>query len=249
MGKGGFSSTTAVGRSDVCGVIDPQSAILLFIVFLYSTVCHEAAHAWVAYRLGDDTAYRGGQVSLDPIPHIKRAPMGMVVLPLIMLFSSGMLIGWGLAPYNRDWARLYPRKDAWVAVAGPAANLVLLVLAAVAIRVGLAMEAFVVPERVGLMTSFAVAAEGKGAVVQMVAMTLGTVFGMNLLLLVINLLPLPPLDGSKLPLFFLRGSAANNYQDAIQNPSLALIAILVMFNSLGPIFRTVRGYALQMLYA
>lgn len=233
----------------MCRVNDPQSAILLFIVFLYSTVCHEAAHAWVAYRLGDDTAYRGGQVSLDPIPHIKRAPVGMIVVPLIMLFSKGTLIGWGLAPYNREWAQRYPMKDAWVAIAGPAANLVLLILAVVAIRIGLATEAFVVPETVGAMTSFAVAAPGASPVVQMLAMTLGTVFGMNLLLLVINILPLPPLDGSKLPLFFLRGSAANNYQDAIQNPSLALIAILVMFNSFGPIFRVVRGYALQMLYA
>ena len=228
-------------------MIDPQSAILLFIVFLYSTVCHEAAHAWVAHKLGDDTAYRGGQVSLDPIPHIKRAPMGMIVLPLIMLFTSGLLMGWGLAPYDRDWARRFPVKDAWVAVAGPLANLALLLLAAIAIRIGLAQGVFAVPS-VLRMTSFAVAVPGSGAAMQALATTLGVVFGMNLLLLVINLLPLPPLDGSKLPLFFLRGSTANRYQDAIQSPTLSLIAMLVMINGFGPIFRVVAGFALNLLY-
>ena len=212
-------------------------------------MCHEAAHALVAYRLGDDTAYRGGQVSLDPIPHIKRAPLGMLVLPLIMLFTSGTLIGWGLAPYNREWAQRFPLKDAWVAVAGPLANLALLLIAAVAIRMGLAQGVFEVPQFVGPMTTFALAAEGSSPVMQMVAMTLGTVFGMNLLLLVINLLPLPPLDGSKLPLFFLRGSTANRYQEAIQNPSLSFIAMLVMLNGFGPIFRVVRGHALNLLYS
>ena len=229
-------------------MIDLQSAIILFVVFLYSTVCHEAAHAWVAHRLGDDTAYRGGQVSLDPIPHIKRAPLGMLVLPLIMLATSGTIIGWGLAPYDRDWARRFPMKDAWVAVAGPLANLALVLFAAIAIRIGLAQGFFETPQALR-MTSFAVAAAGSGAVVQALAMTLGVIFGLNLLLLVFNLLPLPPLDGSKIPLFFLRGSTANRYQETIENPSLALIAMLVAINGFGPIFNVVAVWGFKLLYA
>jgi hypothetical protein len=62
---------------------DYAIGLIWYVVFLYSTVCHEAGHAWAAYRLGDDTAYAGGQVSLDPIPHIRREPFGMVLVPLL----------------------------------------------------------------------------------------------------------------------------------------------------------------------
>ncbi len=225
-----------------------QSAILLFIVFLYSTVCHEAAHAWVAYKLGDDTAFRGGQVSLDPIPHIKRAPIGMIVVPLIMLFTSGGLIGWGLMSVDREWARRNPVKDAWVSLAGPLANLALLLLAAIAIRIGLAQGIFEVPGKL-MMTSFAAPAEGSGQRIHALAMTLGVIFSMNLLLFIFNLLPLPPLDGSNLPLFFLRGATANAYKDAIENPALAMVAILVAVNGFGPIFDVVAVFAFKLLYS
>jgi Zn-dependent protease len=229
-------------------VIDPATAILLYIVFLYSTVCHEAAHAWVAYRLGDDTAYRGGQASLDPIPHIKRAPLGMVVLPLIMLLTSGTLIGWGLAPYNPEWARRNPAKDAWVALAGPLANLALIILSAITIRICLAQGLFTFPTGRGL-TAFAQAAADAGPVLQAFAMTIGTIFSLNLLLFTFNLIPLPPLDGSKLPLFFLRGSTANSYQEFLQNPSLAFVTMMVAFQGFGPIFASIRTFARNLLYA
>ena len=225
-------------------MIDPATAIVLYIVFLYSTVCHEAAHAWLAHKLGDDTAYRGGQVSLDPIPHIKRAPLGMVVLPLIMLLTSGMLIGWGLAPYNPEWARRNPTKDAWVAVAGPLANLLLIVLSAITIRVCIAQGVFVPSSN-----SFAQAASGAGPGAQALAMTVGAIFGLNLVLFVLNLLPLPPLDGSKIPLFFLRGDAANRYQELLQNPTLGLVTFLIIFNCLGPILGPIQVLAHSILYS
>lgn len=227
--------------------IDPATAILLYLVFLYSTVCHEAAHAWVAYKLGDDTAYRGGQVSLDPIPHIKRAPLGMVALPLIMLLTSGTLIGWGLAPYNPEWARRNPAKDAWVAIAGPLANLALILLSAIAIRICLAQGLFVIPHGNSLM-SFAQAGPDAGPGLQAFAVTIGTVFSLNLLLFTFNLIPLPPLDGSKLPLFFLRGTTANSYQEFLQNPSLAFVTMFVAFRGFGPIFATIRDFARGLLY-
>jgi len=64
-------------------------AITYFVVFLFSTTLHEAAHAWAALRGGDLTAYHGGQVSLDPRPHIKREPFGMVILPLVSALATG----------------------------------------------------------------------------------------------------------------------------------------------------------------
>src|SRR5215204_2247409 len=94
--------------------MDPAVLITAYIVFVYSTVCHEAAHAWVAHKLGDDTAYLGGQVSLDPIPHIKREPVGMVVVPLIMLFTGRGLLGWASAPLDPMWVMRYPKKSAMV---------------------------------------------------------------------------------------------------------------------------------------
>ena len=68
--------------------------------FLFSTTVHEAMHALVAWKLGDPTAYNGGQVSLSPIPHIKREPIGMLVLPLLTAMTQGWAIGWASAPYD-----------------------------------------------------------------------------------------------------------------------------------------------------
>src|SRR5688572_28447957 len=69
-------------------------------VFVFSTTCHEAAHAWVAHRGGDHTAYADGLVSLDPLPHIRRSPMGMVVIPIIPFLMGGWMIGWASVPLN-----------------------------------------------------------------------------------------------------------------------------------------------------
>ncbi len=102
--------------------------LVWYVVFLFSTSLHEAAHAWAAQRGGDPTAYLGGQVSLDPRPHIRREPFGMLLLPLFTAVTSGWPIGYASAPYDPVWAANHPRRAAWMSLAGPAANL-LLVLA------------------------------------------------------------------------------------------------------------------------
>ena len=164
-----------------------------FVVFLFSTTLHEAAHAWAALRLGDATAYRGGQVTLNPLPHIKREPMGMVVIPMVSFFLSGWMFGWASAPYNPQWAHRYPRRSAIMALAGPAANLSLVVAAALLIRAGLAVGFFEVPVLLG-RDQLVVA--GGGAAGAGIATILSILFSLNLILFVFNLLPLPPLDGS-----------------------------------------------------
>ncbi|MDQ3995745.1 MAG: hypothetical protein M3303_01870 [Gemmatimonadota bacterium] len=73
-------------------------ALTYFVVFLFSTTLHEAAHAWAALKGGDLTAYRGGQVSFDPLPHIRREPFGMVVLPLVSALATGWPMGFASAP-------------------------------------------------------------------------------------------------------------------------------------------------------
>ena len=117
---------------------DIGSGLVYYVVFLFSTTLHEAAHAWAALRGGDPTAYHGGQVSLDPRSHIRREPFGMVVLPLVSVALSGWPFGFASAPYDPYWAQRHPRRAAWMALAGPAANLALVGGAAVLIRAGAA---------------------------------------------------------------------------------------------------------------
>src|SRR2546426_581765 len=96
------------------------NGLLWFIAFLFSTTVHEAMHAFVAYRGGDPTAYLGGQVSLSPLPHIRREPIGMLVVPLLTAFTNGWALGWASTPYDPLWAARHPRRAASMAAAGPA---------------------------------------------------------------------------------------------------------------------------------
>src|SRR3954463_10630624 len=108
--------------------------VIWYLVFVFSTTCHEAAHAFVAYRGGDPTAYAGGHVSLDPLPHIRRSPMGMVVIPVLTFLLNGSMIGWASVPVNPTWARAHPRRAALMALMGPLTNLSLALVAFFAMR-------------------------------------------------------------------------------------------------------------------
>ncbi|HWD19873.1 MAG TPA: site-2 protease family protein, partial [Verrucomicrobiae bacterium] len=108
-----------------------------YIVFLFSTTVHEASHALAALKLGDDTAHRGGQVTLDPTPHVKREPFGMVIVPILSYILGGWMIGWASAPYDPVWANRHPNRAAWMAVAGPASNFSLMLICALLIRLGM----------------------------------------------------------------------------------------------------------------
>ncbi len=125
---------------------DLALGVIWYIVFLFSTTCHEAAHALVAKIGGDLTAAEGGQVTLNPIPHIVRSPFGMVVVPILSFALGGWMIGWASAPFDPEWQRKYPRRSAWMALAGPAANFTLVLLSGIAIRVGVAAGYFRPPE-------------------------------------------------------------------------------------------------------
>jgi hypothetical protein len=125
--------------------ITPQYLILgviWYIVFLFSTTCHEGAHALAAKLGGDNTAFAGGQVTLNPLPHIRRELFGLVLVPIVSYFLAGWMIGWASAPYDPAWQERYPRRAALMALAGPSANLALVIASAIAIRIGLAVHAF-----------------------------------------------------------------------------------------------------------
>lgn len=197
---------------------DLADGINWYLVFLFSTSCHEAAHAWSASMLGDDTARQGGQVSLDPTPHIRRAPFGMVVVPILSYVSSGSLMGWANAPYSVAWAQAYPRRCAAMALAGPAANALLALLALLLIRAGCEWGLFQIRPQARLQDWIALA-PGTAQVWMFAAKILGIALRLNILLAVFNLIPLPPLDGGSLPLFVLPRALAARYWALIHSPS------------------------------
>src|SRR6185295_5036498 len=164
-----------------------------FVVFIFSTTLHEAGHAFAAWRLGDSTAYEGGQVSLNPIPHIRREPVGMVLVPILSVAATDWMMGWASAPYDPTRAHRHPRRAALMALAGPLANLLLVLLAGGAIRLGTALGAFYAPDSVDF--EHVTAAHSAGWIAA-TTVPLSILFSLNLLLFVFNLLPLPPLDGS-----------------------------------------------------
>jgi len=231
---------------------DPVDAIVFYVVFLFSTTFHEAAHAWVSMRGGDLTAYAGGQVSLDPRPHIRREPFGMVVLPLLSVAMTGWPFGFASAPYDPHWAVRYPRRAAWMSLAGPGANLLLVVLSLAALRIGIEAGVFGAPDsvRFGHVADAAAAAEPSGSSVwPALAFLLGVFFSMNLVLAALNLIPLPPLDGSGAVPLLLSESAALRYQQFLwSQPMLGWIGILVAWRIFDGIFPPIFLFFVNLLH-
>ena len=216
-----------------------------YVVLLFSLTVHEASHAWAALRGGDLTAYHGGQVSLDPVPHVRREPFGTVVVPLLSYAMSGWMFGWASTPYDPEWARAHPRRAGWMSLAGPASNLALVLLAGLAIRVGMAAEVFAAPPSITFSHLTEATAPG---VWESVVPLVSIAFTLNLLLFVFNLLPFPPLDGAGVLSIFLSEDAARRVQDFFANPSFALGGILVAWFLIGEIFPPVHLAAINLLY-
>jgi Zn-dependent protease len=211
-----------------------------YVAFIVSLTFHEAAHALAALWGGDDTAYRGGQVSLNPWPHVRREPLGTVIVPIISFFISGWTLGWGSAPYDPRWARRNPLRAACMSAAGPAANFLLALIAFGVLKALLAADVFAPPSRDQLGLSSLVVPAGAyagSAWAPPLAMLLSIFLGLNVLLGLFNLLPLPPLDGSGI----LEGLFPNSVGRALDwlrmDSMFSLLGILVawkVFDSIGP---------------
>jgi Zn-dependent protease len=165
--------------------------LIEYVVFLLSTTCHEAAHALVAKMGGDSTAFEGGQVSLNPIPHMRRELFGMVILPLLGILTGTGLIGYASAPYDPAWSIRHPKRSGLMSLAGPGANFLLAILAATIMAIGLSTGTFQ-PET-GASGGLVTAASSD--LMAGAATILSVFFTLNLLLGCFNLLPIPPLDG------------------------------------------------------
>lgn len=227
---------------------DLADGIKWYLVFLFSTSCHEAAHAWSAHRLGDDTAARGGQATLNPLPHIQREPIGMVVVPLLSYFLGGWMIGWASAPYNAQWALRFPQRSALMALAGPAANLLLVLLAGVLMRAGCEWGLFH-PSTTGSFLRLVTGTGDPEGMNVFFAKLLSLFFSLNLLLGAFNLLPVPPLDGSSLPLLVLRGGAAEKYWLALRNPMFTWLGLFLAWKLFGFVQPPLFSAAANLLYS
>jgi Zn-dependent protease len=225
---------------------DMADALVYYVVFLFSTTLHEAAHAWAGHRQGDSTAFHGGQVSLNPLPHIRREPIGMVILPLISAIASGWPIGFASAPYDPAWALRYPKRSALMSLAGPASNLLLVLFATLLIRLGVMAGLLSAPEHISF--GHVTAAVG-GGWLESAAFLVGAIFSMNLLLATFNLLPVPPLDGSGVVPLFLSEPTARKYLQALRNMrGVGLIGLFLAWQLFGRVFSPLFFRALVLLY-
>lgn len=224
--------------------VDFTEGIKWYLAFVFSTTAHEAAHAWTALKLGDDTAHRGGQVTLDPTPHIKREPIGMVAVPILSYLLGGWMIGWASAPYNPKWAMQYPKRAAAMSLAGPISNLIIVILAAVCIRIGMAGGYFEPPDRM----TFARVVDAHTSGGFFVASFLSIFFSLNVLLCTFNLLPLPPLDGSGVVMFFVSEEAAPRFLELLYSPALRMFGLFIAWRIFGVAFPAIQLAAVNLLY-
>jgi Zn-dependent protease len=217
-----------------------------YVVFLLSTTCHEAGHAFAAKLGGDLTAFHGGQVSLDPIPHVRREPFGMVVFPILTYVTGGWMMGWASAPYDPLWAQRYPRRAAWMSLAGPGSNFALSILAAALIHVGIWTGIFVHPDSADFTHIVVAATPG---VAEGLATILSLLFSLNVLLGAFNLLPVPPLDGFGAIGLLTGEGAAGRFQELGQQMGrFSIIGMLIAWRLFDVVFQPIFNLSLRLLY-
>ena len=203
--------------------VDFGLGLIWFLAFLFSTTVHEAMHAFAAWRLGDPTAYQGGQVSLNPAPHVAREPIGMVVLPLLTSLTQGWAIGWASCPYDPIWAHRYPKRAAIMAAAGPAGNLLIAFAAFAIIRAGLSFGWFIAPEHVTFDSIVEIADGGSTFITTLLSVFLV----MNVFLCIFNLLPRPPLDGSAVLNGVLPERHAAQLREFQSNAMMSMVGLVI----------------------
>lgn len=189
-----------------------QKIVVWALPLIFAITLHEVAHGWVASWFGDQTARLSGRLSFNPIKHID--PIGTVVLPLLMLMVSNFVFGWA-KPVPVDPRNLrHPRRDmALVAMAGPISNIIMAIIWALIAKLGL-MSQMAGNDWLGVPLTYM---GGAGIMI-------------NVVLAVLNLLPLPPLDGGKVLESLLPPRLA--YRVSMLEPYGFIILVLLMFSGL-----------------
>jgi Zn-dependent protease len=205
--------------------------VTAYVVLLFSLSVHESAHAWMAHKMGDDTALMLGRVSLNPIVHMD--PIGTLLFPLIQIFTGIPLLGWAKpTPYNPSNFRRdvsLRQGHMMVAGAGPVSNLLLaLIFTAfffVAVRAGLPLT-----ERHPLVVMVVVGIQ------------------MNVILAVFNLVPIPPLDGSKVASYGLPGSFGDRYDRVVEPYGYMILLLLMLTGILGYVISPITDWVILSLF-
>jgi Zn-dependent protease len=215
--------------------------IIYIVVLLLAISAHEAAHAWMSHKFGDDTAYLLGRVTLNPVAHTD--PIGTLLIPIVNFIGAvGMgvfvpLIGWGKpTPVNPLRWRNKEVANVMVSLAGIMANLILAVVGFVLLRICFQTGLIVLGEGGGRFGSFEEPA----------FMLLMQVLMMNLSLAIFNLLPVPPLDGSKV-LYSVLPASAHQTLEAMERFSFIILIGLMYFGVIGAIIAPVRRLVVFLL--
>ena len=204
-----------------------QAISILALPILFAITMHEVAHGLVARRLGDRTAQMMGRLSLNPLRHID--PVGTVIVPLMLFALGGIIFGWA-KPVPVDYRNLRnPRRDmALVAVAGPMANLGMALVWAVLMKLGIMLHATLpfVGEPLAYMSAVGIF--------------------LNLILMVLNLLPIPPLDGGRV----LAGVLPDRYSallDRLEPFGFFILLFLLVVGALGYLLWPPLLYLMQLI--
>lgn len=181
-----------------------QKIAIYALPVIFAITVHEAAHGYAARYFGDMTAHFAGRISLNPIKHID--PIGTILVPALMMMVGGILFGWA-KPVPVDFSRLRnPKRDMlWVAAAGPASNFVMAILWVFALKFAGGLPTYI------------------GVPLELMAQA-GVMI--NVVLMVLNLLPLPPLDGGRIAVSLLPHDLAYRYARVERYGFIILIVLL-----------------------
>ena len=190
-----------------------QQIAVYALPVIFAITLHEAAHGYAAKHFGDTTAYMLGRISVNPLRHIDL--VGTVLVPLATLALGGILFGWAKpVPVNFNHLRNPKRDMLWVAAAGPAANLVMALFWALVMKIGLSMPDSSLALPMALM--------GKAGIT------------INAVLMVLNLLPLLPLDGGRIAVSLLPPQLAYSYS-RLEPYGMIILVVLLFSGVLGTI--------------
>ena len=204
-----------------------QKIIIAAIPIIFAITVHEVAHGWVASKLGDPTAKLAGRLTLNPVKHVDL--LGTIAVPLIMIALTPFAFGWA-KPVPVDWRNLrQPRRDmALVAAAGPGANVVMLALWTL------------------LLSSMATTGSDISYLATVLIEMAKVGIIINIVLIALNLLPLPPLDGSRIVTSFLSPGAAYKY-NLLERWGLPILVVLIFTGVLGKILHPLIGFMLSIV--
>jgi len=181
--------------------------IFSIIILIFSIVIHEFSHGWMADYLGDPTARYMGRLTLNPLPHIDL--MGSIVIPFtLLIMNAGFIIGWAKpVPYNPYNLRDKKNGEMLVSIAGPASNLILALIFGIMIR---ALLSYGIGINSSIISLFSI------------------IVLYNIILAVFNLVPIPPLDGSKI-FFHLLPYSMHNVRETLEKNGMVFLLIFVFF--------------------